>query len=110
MKQSMTKIGLCLILALCTFAFLAPSAEAGGENVTFKNQSPDTQYVLVVFGGDGKCSEMAEKEQITLAAGESLEVESGDSKVCWCSTTFGKIGDCRDSWNQTKAGKLQRIR
>lgn len=110
MKQALTKSVLSLALAAFCIALLAPAAEAAGENVTFKNMSAETQHVLAVFGDGGQCSAMSNKEQLTLEPGEETVLESGTSMVCWCSSTFGKIGDCRDSWTKTKAGKVQKIR
>lgn len=110
MKQALTKSVLSLAIAAFCIALLAPTAEAKGENVTIKNATADTQYVLAVFGEDGKCSEMSEKEQLTIEPGEEATIESGASTVCWCSSTFGKIGDCRDSWSKAKAGKTLKIR
>lgn len=110
MKQALTKSVVTLALTAFCIALLAPAAQAAGEDVTFKNMTAQTQYVLVVFGDGGQCSEMSEKEQLTLEPGDSATVESGDSNVCWCNSTFGKIGDCRDSWSKTKAGKTQKIR
>lgn len=110
MKQALTKSVLCLAIAAFCVALLVPAAEAKGENVTFKNMSAETQHILAVFGDGGQCSDMSNKEQLTLEPGEEMVLESGDSTVCWCSSTFGKIGDCRDSWNKTKAGKVQKIR
>jgi hypothetical protein len=110
LKQAFTKSVLILAIAAVCIVLVAPAAQAKGENVTFKNRTADTQYLLIVFGDGGQCSEMSNKEQLTLEPGEETMVESGDSTVCWCSSTFGKIADCRDSWNKTKAGKIEKIR
>ena len=110
MKQALTKSVLTFALVAFGLALLAPAAEAAGEDVTFKNMSADTQYVLAVFGDGGQCSDMSNKEQLTLEPGEEAVLESGTATVCWCSSTFGKIGDCHDSWRKTKAGKVQKIR
>lgn|GEM_PF-6468803 len=110
MKQALRKSVLTLAIAAFSIALLAPTAEAKGENVTFKNMTADTQYVLAVFGDGGQCSEMSEKEQLAIEPGEEATVESGTSNVCWCNSTFGKIGDCRDSWSKAKAGKTLKIR
>jgi hypothetical protein len=110
LKQAFTKSALILAIAAVCIVLVAPAAQAKGENVTFKNQSADTQHLLVVFGEGSQCSAMSNKAQLTLEPGEETMVESGESTVCWCSSTFGKIGDCRDSWTKTKAGKTEKIR
>ena len=110
MKQALTKSVLTFAIVACSIVLLAPPAEAGGENVTIKNMTADTQHVLAVYGDGGQCSDMSNKEQITIEPGEEAVIESGDATVCWCSSTFGKIGDCRDSWSRAKAGKTLKIR
>jgi len=110
LKQALTKSVLSFAIAALSIALLAPAASAAGENVTIKNMTADTQYVLAVFGEGGQCSEMSSKEQVTIEPGDEAVIQSGESTVCWCSSTFGKIGDCRDSWSRAKAGKTLKIR
>lgn len=107
---SLKKTGV-FVLCTCLLAAVValPAAAGEKENVTFKNQTADTQYVLVVYGGDGECSDMPERQQLTLEPGDSAEAESGDSDVCWCSSSFGKVGKC-GVWTKAKAGKVQKIR
>jgi hypothetical protein len=78
-------------------------ADNGASGVTFDNKSRATVYLLATYG-DKQCGEMPERTQAALAANESLLVESGDSLVCWCTGTSGKVGDCGE-WQKAKAGK-----
>ena len=110
MKQALTKSVLSFAIAALGFALLAPAAAAAGENVTIKNMTAKTQFVLAVYGEGEDCSQMSHKENLTIEPGQEAVVESGDAMVCWCNSTFGKIGDCRDSWSRTKAGKTLKIR
>lgn len=110
MTKTLNRTLAVLTLCTCCAVLLAPAAMADDHGVTFKNQTAATQYVLAVYGEGGSCSEMSEKVQLTLEAGEETTLESGDSNVCWCSSTFGKIADCSNSWNKVKAGKVQKIR
>lgn len=108
--QNIRTTGL-LVVCACLVATLAvaPAALADDANVTFKNMTASTQHILAVYGGGGSCADMADKEQLTVEPGDSATVESGDSKVCWCSSTMGKIASC-NPWSMTKAGKVQKIR
>lgn len=113
MKQIVHSTGVlvscaCLLVAIVALG-AAPTALAADANVTFKNQTASTQHVLAVYGDEGSCSDMSGKDQITLEPGQSATVESGDSKVCWCTSTLGKVGSC-NPWHMTKAGKVQKIR
>ena len=62
MKQALTKSVVTLALTAFCITLLAPAAQAAGENVTFKNMTAQIQYVLVVYGDGGQCSEMSAKE------------------------------------------------
>lgn len=100
-----------LVLLCAAAALVLPAGAAMAEDgqVTFRNQTSEAQHVLVVFGGEGKCADQPEREQLVIESGDSSSVEVGDSKACWCHTTFGKIGDC-GSWKIAKSGKVQKIR
>lgn len=88
----------------------APSTAAVQEEggVLFRNVGRDTQYVLATFNGD-KCGEMSDRAQLELAPGESQTVDSGDSRVCWCASTLGKVGNCSE-WSKAKPGKKVTLR
>lgn len=96
---------LALVVALAT----APAALAEDGGVTIKNMTAETQYVLAVFGEGGSCDEMSREEKVALEAGESAMIPSGDSKVCWCSSSFGKVGEC-GTWHHAKPGSVQKLR
>lgn len=100
------------ILAIAIFAlglFVGPAAHAKGTDVTFINRSDRTQYVLAAFGADGSCSDMPQRENLVIDSKQMQTVQSGDSKVCWCSSRAGKIGDCTDTWKKARPGSKQRI-
>jgi hypothetical protein len=95
-----------LALSLVTPVALADSGDDG--DVIFRNQTRKTQHVLVRHGDGAECTDKAEKTQLELAPGESIELAAADN-VCWCHSSFGKIGECAD-WRKAKPGSLQRIR
>ena len=82
--------------------------DSKSNGVTFHNRSRDTQNVLAVYGGE-KCEEMKDRAQLTIEAGQSAAVESGENQVCWCASTLGKVGDCT-TWAKAKPGKQVTIR
>lgn len=82
---------------------VAASAAQPDGGVLFVNRSRDTQFVLATFDGEA-CGEMEDRAQLELAPGESATVDSGTSRVCWCASTIGKVGDCT-SWSKAKPGK-----
>lgn len=108
--QKVRTMGL-LVGCLALMALLAPTQASAADDgtVAFKNMTAETQYILVMYGDGASCADKAQKEQLTVEPGDSVTVESGDSKVCWCSSTVGKIGSC-SPWSVTKAGKVQKIR
>lgn len=96
-------------VALLALAFLAPAAVSSADDgeVTFRNQTAKTQHLLV-RAGDGQCSDRTDKTQLEIEPGESAQV-AADSKLCWCYSSFGKIGDCTD-YRMAKPGSTQKIR
>jgi hypothetical protein len=84
----------------------AASQADGG--VRFENVSRDTKFVLATFDGE-KCGEMQARAQLELAPGASETVDSGQSLVCWCASTSGKVGNCAD-WSKAKPGKKVALR
>lgn len=99
------------VLLCAVAALVLPSVAFAAEDgqVEFVNRTSETQHLLVVFGGDGKCEDKSQREQLMVDPGQSVSVEVGESMACWCHTSFGKIGDC-GTWSKAKPGKMQKIR
>ncbi len=96
-------------VALVVGLLVAPATAAKKENVSFINKSNHTQQLLVAHGGDGECSEMPKTENLKIEEGETVVLESGDSKVCWCAGSGkNKVSECQE-WTRARPGSKVRL-
>jgi hypothetical protein len=106
--RKFTLVGSLILSALFASVAFGAESDAAAEGVTFENRSRDTQHVLVMYGA-AQCSEMTQKVQLSLEPNAKEVAKTGDSSVCWCSSTLGKVGSCSE-WNKAKAGKKVVVR
>ncbi len=95
---------LALTAALATGA-LATAATTGG--VTFMNGSNHRVDLYTRFGGSS-CDSATTAKKVTVDAGQSSAVDSGDAKVCYC-LDVPERSTCPGGWLQAPAGSTQRL-
>jgi len=83
----------------------AGAAETGG--VTFHNASNHHVDLYVRYGGSS-CIDAATAQKVSVDAGQSTSVASGDAKVCYC-LSVPERATCPGGWLQAAAGSTQRL-
>jgi len=99
--------GAIAILAIAAALSTSALAAAAGSGVTFMNGSSHRVDLYTRYGGSS-CDSATTAKKVTVDAGQSGSVDSGDSKVCYC-LTVPERGDCDGGWLQAAAGSTQRL-
>jgi hypothetical protein len=84
---------------------LAGAAMTGG--VTFRNASNHHVDLYTRFGGSS-CLDAKTAQKVSVDAGQTASVDSGDSKVCYC-LSVPERETCPGGWLQASAGSTQRL-
>jgi hypothetical protein len=94
-----------LALAMLFSAGLAGAATTGG--VSFKNASDHRVDIYTRYGGSS-CLGAATAQKVSVDAGQSASVDSGDAKVCYC-LIVPERETCPGGWLQASPGSTQRL-
>lgn len=95
--------------AVSALALGASSALAAGSGVTFTNDTGGTVWVLARYGSDARCNKKPESTKLSIEAGQTASLDSGDGQVCWCRARSADDDKCRNGWIQSAAGSKQRL-
>lgn len=97
---------LALTLALSAAA-LATAAAAAGSGVTFNNSSDHAVDLYTRYGGSS-CVSATTVKKVTVDAGKSTSIDSGEAKVCYCLYVPDRA-TCPGGWLQAAAGSTHRL-
>jgi hypothetical protein len=82
-------------------------AGAASTGVTFKNDGSRQVDVYTRYGGTS-CDSATTAQKVSIDAGQSATVESGDSKVCYC-LLVPERATCPGGWLIAPAGSTQKL-
>ncbi len=107
MKFDVRRRGLAGALALAAALSTGALATAAGTGVTFMNGSNHAVDLYTRYGGSS-CINSASEKKVTIDAGQSGSIDSGDSKVCYC-LSVPERATCPGGWLEAAAGSTQRL-
>jgi ABC-type phosphate transport system substrate-binding protein len=114
MRKSFGKslvLGLVAGTALSMAAMAAETPEttpAAGNGVTFVNGSSRQLVFYTRFGSEASCQSLPKAQTVSIAPNQTVTVDSGGSKVCFCLQVPERRG-CPSGWSEVKAGGTRRL-
>jgi hypothetical protein len=100
-------LGLVAGAALSTAAMAADTPSGGG--VTFVNGSNRQITFYTRFGSSGgSCEGQPKAQTVSIGPNQTVSVDSGDSKVCFCLQVPERRG-CPSGWSEVKAGGTRHL-
>jgi len=114
MRKSFGKslvLGLVAGAALSMAAMAADTQDAtaaSGNGVTFVNNGSRQLTFYTRFGSDASCQGLPKAQTVSIAPGQTVTVDSGGSKVCFCLQVPERRG-CPSGWSEVKAGGTRRL-
>lgn len=101
-----------LALGLATAAALtlaASAADTAGSGVTFVNGGNHRIDLYTRYGSDAACDFKPEAKKLTVDPGQSAQLDSGSSSVCFCLKVPDR-GTCPSGgWGEVKAGGTRHL-
>ena len=101
-----------LALGVATAAALtlaAAAADTATSGVTFVNGGNHSVDLYTRYGSDAACDAKPEAKKLTVAPGQSAQLESGSSSVCFCLKVPDR-GNCPSGdWAEVKAGHTRHL-
>ena len=94
--------------AALSMAAAAADTPAAGTGVTFVNGSNRQITFYTRFGSDASCQGLPKSQTVSLGPNQTVTVDSGDSKVCFCLQVPERRG-CPSGWSEVKAGSTRRL-
>jgi hypothetical protein len=98
-------IGALALTMTLSAGALASAAATGG--VTFKNASAHRVDVYTRYGGSS-CVSATTAQKLSVDAGQSASVDSGEGKVCYC-LYVPERATCPGGWLQVAAGSTRQL-
>jgi hypothetical protein len=102
-------LGLVAGTALSMAALAADAPAASGSGVTFVNGSSRQITFYTRFGSSGgSCEGQPKAQTVSIGPNQTVSVDSGDSKVCFCLQVPERRG-CPSGWSEVKAGGTRHL-
>lgn len=102
-------LGLVAGTALSMAAMAADTSNtATGNGVTFVNGGDRQITFYTRFGSEASCQGLPKAQTVTIAPSQTVTVDSGGSKVCFCLQVPERRG-CPSGWSEVKAGATRRL-
>jgi hypothetical protein len=97
-------------LSMAAMAQETPSTNANGNGngVTFVNGSSRQLTFYTRFGSDASCQALPKSQTVRIAPSQTVTVDSGGSKVCFCLQVPERRG-CPTGWTEVQAGGTRRL-
>jgi hypothetical protein len=101
-------LGLVAGTALSMAAMAADAPADSGNGVTFVNGGSRQVTFYTRFGSEASCQRLPKAQTVTIAPSQTVTVDSGGSKVCFCLQVPERRG-CPSGWSEVKAGGTRRL-
>jgi hypothetical protein len=101
-------LGLVAGTALSMAAMAADTPADNGNGVTFVNNSSRQLTFYTRFGSEASCQALPKAQTVSIAPSQSVTVDTGGSKVCFCLQVPERRG-CPTGWSEVKAGGTRRL-
>lgn len=87
----------------------AAAADTAGSGVTFVNGGNHRIDVYTRYGSDASCDFKPDAKKLTVDAGQSAQLDSGSSSVCFCLKVPDR-GTCPSGgWGEVKPGGTRHL-
>jgi hypothetical protein len=96
-------------LSMAAMAQETPGTSANGNGVTFVNGSSRQITFYTRFGSSGgSCEGQPKSQTVSIGPNQTVSVDSGDSKVCFCLQVPERRG-CPSGWSEVKPGGTRHL-